>query len=299
VIGTIGTIIVARMTGAAYRSVTEGGEGRYAATAGSAINANFLAALVGMAFLAAIYLLARDRSLLWRCVYIIALLVFPVMLIRIGSRGNLVALAVSLLLPFLFVRQIMRRPGLALMLMAIILLTLIAAGLIMKSGGLSEGVSSRLTDVERAKSAIAIRMEPIRKAVHLGFRKPLGTSYYGWFEQTGLRIWPHSDFFLILGVYGFPGAVLFALLVIAMIRTVMRTPMGLEKLYTRAVLAYLLVVGMNNANVYKKFYWVFFAMILAGYKIALLRAGRTEPHAQPEAALEEYDEQLHGVMPAY
>ncbi len=299
VIGTLGTITLAQITGAAIRSMEETAEGRYAATLGGAINANFLAALVGMAFLAAIYLLARDKNLLWRIVYVIALLIIPVMLLRIGSRGNIVALGISLLLPFFLFRQVMRRPGLALLLIVIILLAGVSASLIMKSAGLSEGVASRLTDVERAKEAISYRMQPIQKSVNVAFNKPLGTSYYGWFQHTGLRIWPHSDFFLILGVYGLPGALLFVLMVIAVIRTVMRTPMGLEKLYTRAVLTYLLVVGMNNAYVYKKFYWVFFAMILAGYKIAALRTGRIEPAAQSEAVLEEYSEDLHGVMPAY
>ncbi len=49
-----------------------------------------------------------------------------------------------------------------------------------------------------------------------------------------------------------------------MLRTVRRTPLGLEKLYTRAILTYLLVIGMNNAFLFKKFYWVFWAFVMAG-----------------------------------
>jgi hypothetical protein len=100
-------------------------------------------------------------------------------------------------------------------------------------------------------------------AVKAAVRRPTGTSYYAWFARTGSYSFPHSDFFLILGVYGLPGALLFAWLVVSLIRTIWRMPWNLEKLYARAVLTYLLVVGMNNANVYAKFYWVFLAVIIA------------------------------------
>ncbi|MEK7992190.1 MAG: hypothetical protein AAB403_00145, partial [Planctomycetota bacterium] len=87
-------------------------------------------------------------------------------------------------------------------------------------------------------------------------------------EQSGLRILPHSDFFLALGVYGIPAAVLFALFVILIMLTVKRTPLGLEKLYARAILTYLLIMGLNVGQLYQKHYWVFLAFIIASERMA-------------------------------
>ncbi len=276
VLGTLGTIALAFITGTAIRAIEETPEGRYAATLGQAINANMLAALTGMAFLAAIYLFARDKSILWRIIYLVAILLLPFMLIRIGSRGNLVALTFTLLSPFIFVRQVLRKPALAALLMVIIILASASTALVVRSRGVEAGVATRLTDIGLSEEAISYRMEPIKQAIKSVTRKPTGTSYYGWFEQTGLLIWPHSDFFLILGVYGIPGAILFILFVFLMLSTIRRTPMCLEKLYTRAVLTYFLVVGMNNAYVYKKFYWAFLALVMAGERIASIYTEQSE-----------------------
>jgi len=270
VVGTLGTITLAFITGAAIQVLEDTPEGRYAATLGSAIDANMLAGLTAMAFLAAMYLFARDKNLLWRVVYLMAMVVLPIMLLRIGSRGALVALAFTMLSPFLFVRQVLRRPALALLLLAVILVAFVSAMLIARKRGLETGVAQRLTDIGLAKEAIDYRMMPIRQAVRAVTVRPTGTSYYGWLEQSGLRILPHNDFFLALGVYGIPGAALFALFVVLMMLTVKRTPLGLEKLYTRAVLTFLLVMGLSLGQLYQKHFWVFLVFVMAGERIARL-----------------------------
>ena len=66
------------------------------------------------------------------------------------------------------------------------------------------------------------------------------------------------------------------LFVILIFRTVKTTPVGFEKMYTRAVLTYLLVVGLNNAFIFKKFYWVFWALVIAGERISSLYTQRNE-----------------------
>jgi hypothetical protein len=190
------------------------------------------------------------------------------MMLKIGSRGALIALMFTMLCPLLFIRQVVRRPALAALLFGVILLASISAGLVVKNRGLEAGVAARLTDPYQAKEALDYRMMPIKKALECAVRKPLGTSYYGWFEQSGLRILPHSDFFLALGVYGLPAAVLFASFVILIMLTVKRTPLGFEKLYARAVLTYLLIMGMNVGQLYQKHYWVFLAFIIASERMA-------------------------------
>ena len=288
VVGTLGTIALTFVTGSAIRSMEEAPEQRYAATLGEATDANMLATLIAIAFLAAIYLFARDRRLLWRLLYLAAIVVLPVMLLKIGSRGGLIALFITMLSPLLFIRQVSRRPALAVLLLFVILLGSVSAALVVRSSGLEAPVATRLTNLQQAQEAIDYRMMPIEKALTCVAERPFGTSYYGWFEQSGLTILPHNDFFLALGVYGLPGAVLFTRFVIQVMLTVKRIPLGLEKLYARAILTYLLVMGLNVGQLFQKHYWVFLAFILASERVA----GFYSTTEDDLPAYDEYDDEL-------
>ena len=286
VLGMLGTIVLAIKTGAAIRAVQETRDVRFSATLGHAIDANMLAALTALAFLSAIYLLARDRSLFWRAVYLVAILFLPVMMIRIGSRGGLVALAFTMLSPLLFVRQVLRRPALAALLLLAIVVASASAGLLIQQQGLASSVVERLTSLERAQEAIEFRMTAVRNAWNAALLWPAGTGYYSWFERTGSQIWPHNDFFFSLGVYGIPGAILFTAFVILLMATVKRTPLTLEKLYARAVLTFLLVMGLNIKQLSAKYYWAFLAFVLAAERLGWWRteaAGQEAEGADEEA----------------
>lgn len=278
VIGMAGSIVLAIKSGAAIQAAQETRDARYAATLGSAIDANMLSALIAIAFLSAIYLLARDRSLFWRTIYLAAILFLPVMLLRTGSRGGLVALAFTILSPLFFVRQVLRRPALAALLLLAILVASVSAGTLVKGQGLETSVLERLTDVHRAREALAFRMRAVSNALDAMLVWPAGAGYYSWFERTGSQIWPHNDFFFALGVYGIPAAVLFAAFVILLMLTVRRTPLTLEKLYARAVLTFLLVMGLNIKQLSAKYYWVFLGFVLAAERIGWWHA---EPEEQP------------------
>jgi len=286
VIGTLGTITLAFITGTAIRVLEDTPETRYAATLGEAIDANMLAALTSTAFLAAVYLFARDKKL-WRLVHFIAILFLPIMLLKIGSRGALVALVFTMLSPLLFVRQISRRPALVALLLLVILMASICAGLLIKAGGLETSVAERLTNVGYAKESIRYRMEPIKLSIKAVSTRPTGTGYYSWFERTGTLIWPHNDFFLALGIYGIPGALLFSLFMITLMFTIKRTPLGLEKLYTRAILIFLIVMGLTIGQLFHKYFWVFLAFVMAGERIAQLHVstGNLETTAEYEDGL--------------
>ncbi len=277
VVGMLGSVAVAIRSGQAIRAVQETRDVRYSATLGHAIDANMLSALIAVAFLSAIYLFARDRSLFWRVIYFVALLFLPVMMLRTGSRGGLVALAFTLLSPLLFVRQVLRRPALAALLLAVIVLASVSAGLLVKEQALASSVAERLTNVGRAKEALAFRAEAIQRALHAALAWPMGTGYISWFERTGSPIWPHSDLFFSLGVYGIPGAALFAVFVILLMLTVKRTPLTVEKLYARAVLTFLLVMGLNIKQVSAKYYWIFLAFVLAAERLGW---GHVEPQEE-------------------
>ena len=268
VLGTLGTIILAFITGTAIRTMENTSQTRYSATLGNAIDANMLAALISTAFLAAIYLFARNKNIFWRIVNFAAILFLPLMLLKIGSRGALVALAFTMLSPLLFIRQVARRPALAVLMLVIILLASIGSGLLIQGGGLETSVAERLTDVGYAKESISYRMEPIKMAVKTAVRKPAGTGYYSWFEQTGTLIWPHNDFFLVLGIYGIPGALLFICFMGILLLAIRRIPLGLEKIYARAVLIFILMMGLTIGQMFHKYYWVFLAFVMAGERIA-------------------------------
>ena len=284
VIGMVGTTILAIKTGAAIRAMQETRDVRYAATLGTAIDANMLAALTAIAFLSAIYLFARDRSLFWRLTYLAAMLFLPVMMIKIGSRGGLVALAFTLLSPLLFVRQVLRRPALAVLLILAIIAASLSVGLLVKQQAVATSVVERLTDIHRAKDALEFRMRAVRNAASAVAVRPMGAGYYSWFERTGSQIWPHNDFFFALGVYGIPGGILFAVFVVLLMLTVKRTPLTLEKLYARAVLTFLLVMGLNIKQLSAKYYWVSLAFVLAAERLGGW-------HAEPaEALADETDE---------
>jgi hypothetical protein len=290
VLGTLGTIALAVITGAAIRSVEETSEARYSATVGQAIDANMLASIVCLAFLASIYLFARDKKLLWRLVYLFSMLALPIMLLKIGSRGALIALAFTMLSPLLFVRQVLRRPALAVLVLMVVLLASISAGFVVSRRGLESDVSERLTDLYRAEEAVSYRMVLIKKALGCMVEKPIGTSYYGWFEYTGLRVIPHNDFFLALGLYGVPAAGLFVFFVLMLMFTVKRIPLGWEKLYARAILTFLLVMGLDVPQLYLKHFWVFLVFVMAGERIAT--------YFTPEENLYAEDE-LEEDMPEY
>ncbi len=289
VLGTLGMIALAVITGAAIRSVDETSEARFSATAGQAIDANMLASLVCLAFLAAIYLFARDKKLLWRIVYLISMLVLPIMLLKIGSRGALISLVFTMLSPLLFVRQVLYRPALAVLVLMVILLASISAGFVVSRGGLESGVSERLTDMYRAEEAVDYRMMPISQALRCAVTKPMGTSYYGWFEYSGLRIIPHNDFFLALGIYGLPAAGLFVFFVIMLMLTIRRIPLGWEKLYARAILTFLLFMGLDVPQLYQKHFWIFLVFVMAGERMATYFTP-LEDELDVEATMEETPE---------
>ena len=268
VIGTLGTIALAFITGTAIRTLENTSQSRYSATLGEAIDANMLAALTSTAFLSAIYLFARNRNLFWRIINLAGILFLPLMLLKIGSRGALVALAFTMVSPLLFVRQVARKPALAVLLLVIFLLASIGSGLLIKENGLERPVAERLTDVGYAKDSISYRMEPIKLAVKTVARKPAGTGDFSWFEQTGTLIWPHNDFFLVLGIYGIPGALLFTCFTCILLLTIRRIPLGLEKIYVRAVLIFLIMMGLTIGQMFHKYFWVFLAFVMAGERIA-------------------------------
>lgn len=273
VIGMLGTIIITFITGAAMRSMTEVHAGeRYGATLGQTVDRNMMGALIVLGFLAAIYLFARDRNLLWRTIYIIAIIFLPIMILRTGSRSASIALAFTLLSPLLFIRQVWHRPALALLLLLAIILASSASSFIVETGGLAEQVEERLTNIDAAKRSLDYRMSLNTAAVNVAFSRLFGSGVIAWFEASGVRHYPHADFFRALGYYGVPGAALWVLFVIMMLLTIKRTPLTTEKIFSRAILTFLLVMGLGIGQLTEKYYWIFLTIAMAAERIGNLFA---------------------------
>ncbi len=288
VIGTLGTIIIAYMSGTVMIAMEEEA-GRYAATLGQAIDANMLAALTSLAFLAAIYLFVRDGNLLWRLVHLVAILFLPIMILKTGSRGGLVALAFTMLSPLLFLRQVMRRPALAALLLLVVVFASGSAAFFVQKRSLEEGVSERLTDIQYAKRSLDYRISLIKTAIHTGFKRPLGTGRYSWLEVN--EHVPHNDFFYVFGIYGIPCAIVFLLFLIMMMLAVRRIPLGVEKIYARAALTFLLVNGLSMGQILAKYFWVFMALVITVEDISSLRnaeAGHLLARADEETPTIDY-----------
>lgn len=287
VFATLCTIILTFITGAAMgQGVQEGEEtgGRYTATLGSQIiNANMMIVLIAMAFFAAVYLFLRDRTLIWRLMYGVAILFLPIMMIKTGSRGGLIAFVFTLTSPLLFIRQVVRKPALALLLLVIMVFLAGSANFLIKKQDLSKEVSARLTDTARAKESVNYRLSLIITTLKGLPRRPFGTGSAAWMERSGLGHFPHNDLFYTLALYGLPGGMLFAIFIILLMLTVKRMPIGIEKLYARAVLTFLLVSGLSTAQVNHKHYWAFLVIVICMEKIS---------HKHADAHVSTYDNEI-------
>ncbi|MCK4752011.1 MAG: hypothetical protein KAS75_01095 [Planctomycetes bacterium] len=276
VIGSLGTIALTFITGAAIRTIEAESDGRYTATLGNVINANHLSALVALALLASIYLIIKDKKLFWRLIYLIGILVLPIMLLKIGSRGTLVALTFTMISPLLFIRQVWQKPSRAILLVVFIAIVSLLAIFYIKSGRLGGKLEQRLTDVNYAKESVGGRMRFNRAAMRVATRQFAGTGLIGWFEKTSVSHYPHNDFFFILGIYGLPAASMWLMMMIFTMLLIRRVPLSPEKLYARSILFFLLMIGLKGMYIDMKFYWLFLAVIWSIERYSFLSPEQSE-----------------------
>lgn len=158
----------------------------------------------------------------------------------------------------------------------------------MGRGQIDDPLSQRLTDVQKAKKAISYRLALIKSAISVSLQYPMGTSDSGWFFRSGQRHYPHNDFFYTLAAYGYPGAFLLTLMILSVVFSVRRMPLGWEKIYTRSVLIFILIIGLSGGHTYKKFFWMFLVIILATESIS---------HANEYKRKLQEDELIYGQEP--
>jgi len=287
--GTCGTVILAFVTGAAIRAVEESADSsRFTATAGGAINANALAAMLALAMLSAVYLLIKDRKIVLRIIYAFSIFFLGIMLFKTGSRGTLVAIIVTFVV-ISFGRQLIRNPVPVLGILFVLGIFLATGYFLLKTGKIQEDVVKRLTDVYMAKQSIADRMIYNKAALNVAMERLTGGGYGTWFTYTDVDLYPHNDLMYSIGVYGFPAGFLFLSFIIGMMLAVKRIPFGFEKMYAKAILVFLLLIGLKGMYVDEKFYWVFWVIALACEKFG--GSSVEQEHIQPEQSLESFSDE--------
>lgn len=263
VIGVTGMLLYGVLSGHGAM-LTQTAEGqRYAATIGRGIDANMFAVLVGLGLLTAIYLFFREKKILLKAIYILIIGFLPIMMLQIGSRGGIIAFGASIFMSWLSLKNLIKKPLLVVGLVVIVAVAFVFMTRYFEKQRMQEKVTERMTDTGMISGALEYRMGISRLAVKTAVEMPQGTSKSGWFVRTDAFSWPHSDFFYCLGVYGFPGAFLFALFTISILMVVFKIPTGLEQIYARSILFFLLVAGLGLTQVWTKHYWTFMVLILA------------------------------------
>lgn len=262
VAGTCGTVILAFVTGTAIRAVEENVSGRFAATAGGTINANSLAAMLGLALFSCIYLIVKDKKIILRVIYIGSILFLGVILFKTGSRGALLAIIFTFL-AVSFGRQLVKNPGAVLGVLVVLGVFLATGYFLLKTGRLQETVTERLTNVSMLQESIANRMLYNKAAWKVATERLTGGGYFTWFMYTNVDHFPHNDLLYSTGIYGFPAGFLFIAFIVSMMLTVKKIPIKFERFYAKAILIFLILIGFKGMYVSEKFYWVFWAIVMA------------------------------------
>jgi len=147
-----------------------------------------------------------------------------------------------------------------------------SAMFLIRNQDLTEQVSSRLTDTEKAKDSFDYRLSLITTTLSGLTSRPFGSGQVAWMERSGLGHFPHNDLFFALAIYGIPGGLLFMLFIFLLMLTVKRMPVGIEKLYARAVLTFLLISGLSMTQLNHKHYWAFLVIAICMEKISYKHA---------------------------
>jgi len=258
VVGTVGSMLIGVIKGV---SMTETLSGRYEGAGEMRIDPNGLCVLVGLGVITSLYLLVRDKSLLWRLFYLAAITYLPIMMVKTGSRGIMLAFIVTILSPLLFVRQMAKKPVLYLVLIFAAVIMAGAMRYTIKTQSVEEeAITSRYSDVGSAQSAYENRLSLVQDSIKAVLKNPLGTTFGGWFAGGAYKV-AHNNFFHLLGTCGYPGALLYVLLLISVLWVIRRISPSIEKIYARSVVIFLIIAGMDLYNFFDKSFWLF--MIVA------------------------------------
>ncbi len=274
VVGCVAMLVWTTITGSAEQLAKHTYNERQAAVIGEQLqDANYYSAQLGLTFVTSLYLLMRDKHLVWRVFCIVSIPILAVALIKAGSRGAMIALAAAVMTPLLFIRQVARRPSVLIVIGLVGVLAVGAGFHQLRSRDMSRRIQDRLTESGQIHDAFVGRLSLCGQAIETALRYPMGTSRLGYLDRAGATHYPHSDLFYALGVYGFPGVILLTVVLVFTATRVRKIPEGMEKMLARSAFVFIFVMGFDISQLGRKYYWAFIAFILSAERIARLYSG--------------------------
>lgn len=266
--GVIGMLLISFLIGGITRSMEESSAGRLSAGLGEAVNPNDLSVIISTGFIIAVYILIYDKNKLWKLLALFSLLAFPLNIILTGSRGTLVALFGTFILPFVFTLK----PRINFKLLVILLILLcVSAGLVffvITRMQLSNKFTQHLTDTQGMKDSLAYRMFLNKTAFVMASKRPFGTGRINWVARSQLEHYPHSDICYNLGLYGFPAGILLITIWIILGFKIKKLSFSPEKMLARSFWLFHLIIGLKGMYSASKLYWMIFAIIAAAIEIS-------------------------------
>lgn len=235
-------------------------------------NPNYTGCMFALGLFTAIYLFVTDRRATFlRWLWLLTAIVMPVVILMTGSRKALVSVAATLILPVLFLREVVRKPTIfvAVVVFGVVVLVGMYVGM---EHFASKGVVDRLTDTEQARGGIETRLDFIVEGLDYLQRNPMGAGLGCYYTGHGHAI--HNDLFYVTVNLGWLGGVAFVLLAVGLLVSVHRAEPGWEKWMGRSIIVFFLVQGLVATWILLKGYWVF--LTIGALLVAASRRARTE-----------------------
>jgi len=266
VVGMVGTLAHAYMTGTFQRMIRMGERLTLTATGGvETINPNTFAALLGLAFIVSIYLVLRDPAKWVRPGWACCGLVFPGIMILSGSRGALLALGIAVGASALNVRSLRRSRAMLLGVPLAIAILVGGAMWSLRSGHLSKETMSRLTSSKKIGESYEDRVHLIKEGIATTMASPLLGTGLGNYMQvvSSARQVPHADLFNIAAELGVFAMLLYLWYVWKLAKAAFKTATVQEKWLVQTVLIFVVICGLKGAIYTSKFFWFFTIAIAA------------------------------------
>lgn len=245
-------VLVMKLTGLGLNT---GESGRLTVAVEDAVaDANHYCVILGLALLASFYLFRRDPILKARLPWLLVTVILAASMLLTGSRGGIIAMLITLLLPLFFLREVSKNfPSFLAYSAVLLILGLIA--MLMIPYFASETVMGRLSDPTRAQESLLLRISFIRDTLAFLGTNPLGAGIGCFRSLRGFVV--HNDLFYTMANIGILGGICFFAFFVAMLLSARRVTTRWEKWYSRATILYLFIAGLSLTQIFYKHYWVF------------------------------------------
>lgn len=254
VVGCVFSVLLATLVG---RGEAKEAERLTLEAADSMVNENLFAAVLGMGALSAFYLFVADPLRKLRPVWILSILILAAGIFATSSRGIMLAMLVTIILPLFLLRNLFKSPGRTMTLASVLALGAVAAYFLLPLI-LPQYVLWRLTDVEKAARDTNMRIAFIQDSLQYVSHNFLGAGMNCFRDSSGHSV--HNDFFFLLSNLGLVGPFFYFGFWIGMAWCVSRIPVSWEKWFAQSIVVFLFLSGQSHCYVFVKPFWSMLAI---------------------------------------